>query len=175
MSATERVFEYTCVCCGLPQRGTPSFGYDMPIEVFDIPESERPERVWLDPDVCVIDDKKFFVKGLLDIPIQGVKEPLSWGLWVTQTQAELEAYEDTRGTDRSGVVTSGQITVTMPGYEGFDRHGNNHVLNCELVGQPKGLRPLIKLRPTLHVLYDDATSGIGWDKATDLVARVPHH
>jgi hypothetical protein len=49
----------------------------MPIEVMDIPEDERLERVWLDADICAIDDRQFFVKGLLDIPIQGVKEPLS--------------------------------------------------------------------------------------------------
>ncbi|MEO3416977.1 DUF2199 domain-containing protein [Roseovarius sp. CAU 1744] len=175
MTSGERVFEYTCVCCGIPRKGTPAFGYDMPIEVLDIPADERPDRVWLDPDICVIDERLFFVKGLLDIPIHGVKEPLSWGLWVTQTETELNAYEDARGTDRTGVVTRGQITVTMPGYAALDSNGKNHLLSCDLVGQPKGLRPVINLSPSEHVLYHDHKFGISWEKATELVAKVPHH
>ncbi|WP_082705023.1 DUF2199 domain-containing protein [Tritonibacter horizontis] len=175
MTSSERVFEYTCVCCDIPCKGTPAFGYDMPIEVMDIPEDERLERVWLDADICAIDDRQFFVKGLLDIPVQGVKEPLSWGLWVTQTEEELNAYEDTRGSDRTGVVTRGQITVTMPGYHCLDQSGKNHRLSCELIGQPCGLRPIINLHPSKHILYRDHKFGISWDRAIELVARVPHH
>ena len=147
----------------------------MPIEVMDIPENERPERVWLDADICAIDDRQFFVKGLLDIPIQGVKEPLSWGLWVTQTEKELNAYEDALGTDRAGVVTQGQITVTMPGYSDLDQNGKNYRLDCELIGQRSGLRPTINLLPSEHILFRDHKFGISWARAIELVAKVPHH
>lgn len=147
----------------------------MPIEVMDIPEDERPGRVWLDADICAIDDRQFFVKGLLDIPIQGVKEPLSWGLWVAQTEEELNAYEDTRGTDQAGVVTQGQITVTMPGYFELDQNGENYRLDCELIGQRSGLRPIINLLPSEHILYRDHKFGISWDRAVELIAKVPHH
>lgn len=147
----------------------------MPIEVLDIPEDDRAKRVWLDPDICVIDDRLFFVRGLLDIPIHGVVEPLSWGLWVTQTEDEVNAYEDTRGTDRTGVVTKGQVTVTMPGYLDPDQTRPNSRLGCELLGRDRGLRPLIRLIPTDHALYRDHAFGISWDRAIELVSKVPHH
>ena len=42
--------------------------------------SERPIS-FLDEDFCAIDDRDFFVRGVIHLPIIGTAESLRWGVW----------------------------------------------------------------------------------------------
>jgi hypothetical protein len=55
---------------------------------YGIPEDEREHRCVLQSDTCVIDDKLFFVRGCIEIPVDGANEPFIWRVGVSQC-AEL--------------------------------------------------------------------------------------
>ena len=76
-------FRFECATCGSYHLGIPSFGWDFPVQYLAVPESERAGRVDLSDDACVIDDQWYFVRGCLEIPVNGYEEPLSYGVWLS--------------------------------------------------------------------------------------------
>ncbi len=79
---------YQCSTCGEFHSGLPfSYGSPAPAPYFDIPESERDDRVLLSSDRCVIDDEHFFVLGRLEVPVLDADENLfSWNVWVSLSE-----------------------------------------------------------------------------------------
>jgi hypothetical protein len=43
-------------------------------------EQEWPET-FLTEDYCAIEDRDFFVRGIIELPIIGTAEALRWGIW----------------------------------------------------------------------------------------------
>lgn len=60
---------YTCATCGEEHEGLPDLAFDAPYYYGTVPEAEREGRAALTSDTCVIDDKDFFVRARLPIPI----------------------------------------------------------------------------------------------------------
>jgi hypothetical protein len=56
----------------------PTFATDAQLDLYAIPEEEREQRFVLQSDTCVIDDKLFFVRGCIEIPVDGANEPFIW-------------------------------------------------------------------------------------------------
>lgn len=167
-------FEFICACCGKPQRGSPAYGYDKPIDYFDIPENERGDRVQHDTDTCVIDRDQHYIKCTLDIPIIGAEEPLCWGVWIKLTAPAFKAYWKGIGADQSSFKEVGWLDCTLPGYNDLDRDGNLITLEVDVVGNPAGLRPSVYLRDRDHPLVRDQQNGLSWAQAKAYVSAMPH-
>jgi len=52
----------------------PTFAADAPLYLYGIPEEERERRCVLQADTCVIDGKLFFIRGCIEIPVDGANE-----------------------------------------------------------------------------------------------------
>ena len=82
---------WTCRCCGKQFSTLPlSFASAAPDPWFAIPEAERDKRAQLSSDACIIDDKQFFVRGCLEIPIRVLGQTFDWGVWVSLSQSSFE-------------------------------------------------------------------------------------
>jgi len=68
----------------------PTFGADAPAQYYRRPEEERPKRVDLDSDSCVVDGERFIVRGCLEIPVQGESDPFVWGVWVDLSKTDFD-------------------------------------------------------------------------------------
>ena len=66
------------------------WAFDSPIYWEQIAESERPKRGFLNSDFCTIDERDFFVRGVLAIPIIGTEESFMWGVWVTLSKPHFD-------------------------------------------------------------------------------------
>ncbi|MBN9672187.1 DUF2199 domain-containing protein [Roseibium aggregatum] len=174
MPQEAEVFSFVCNCCGKEHVGIPAYGYDMPVDYFDIPVMDRGKRAVLGTDTCVIDRERYYIKGILDIPIVGYDEPITWGLWAKVTEADYAQYRKLLGLDGSAFQATGKIDVTMPGYNELDKAGQTYALRCDLVGQPVGLRPRILLHPVSHRLFVDCSLGVSPERASELIAFMPH-
>src|SRR3546814_7629832 len=64
-------FRFRCNSCGETHEGIPTFGADMPSIAQWISAADRPSRVDLGTDDCVVDGERFLVRGCLEIPVQG--------------------------------------------------------------------------------------------------------
>src|SRR5688572_22100255 len=58
-----------------------AYGADAPFQYSKIPTNESEKRCELTDDVCIIDDKDFFIKGNLFINVEN-NEDFSWNVWV---------------------------------------------------------------------------------------------
>jgi hypothetical protein len=68
-------FGFKCVTCGEYHVGMPSFGWDYPVQYLLIPEEERERRIELSSEGCIIDEKWFFVRGCLEMPVGTMRSP----------------------------------------------------------------------------------------------------
>lgn len=174
LSKQPKFFEFRCHRCGEIHRGSPSFGYNEPPNSSVIEGEERAKRVFLTKDLCIIDDDEFYIRGILEIPIHGVEEPFTWGVWVSQSRESFERYRDTYDEDQSGDGSFGWLTVTMPGYVDRDDDAPFTSVGCNVHWGEPGRRPLIVVKETDHLLYHDQTNGISWDRAIALAQQVMH-
>ena len=75
--------EFECRACGETHHGLPAWHFEAPIQVLALAPSERAGRVELTQDDCVIDEREFYLKGLLELPVHDVDERVVWGIWIS--------------------------------------------------------------------------------------------
>ncbi|MGB0580301.1 MAG: DUF2199 domain-containing protein [Limisphaerales bacterium] len=142
------------------------FGPKAPDAYAGIPETERADRGVLDGELCIIDGNTFFVRGCLDLPIQGTDETFRWLVWASLSQEsfrrcvelwELEGRE-------SEPPYFGWLNTSLSMYE--------DTLNLKLSVQtrPVGERPEFTVEPTDHPLAVDQHRGIDLERARFLSA-----
>lgn len=88
---------YICSVCGKEHDALPrDMAHHRPADYFEIPPDERGKRVWFDaetnPDLCVIDGSKFYLRGVLAVPIQGEADEFRWGTWAQVEEKDLRRY-----------------------------------------------------------------------------------
>ena len=163
-------FEFQCHTCGQLHKGMPTFGWDYPINVLDIPPEERDKRVDLGSDDCVIDGKWFFVRGCIEIPVFGLDEPFIWGTWVSLSEKSyarfVKLYETEGREDEPPFF--GWLNHTPPGYPFEELYKTMVHL------RPVPTRPLIELEPTEHPLAVEQRNGITVDRLKEIVETIKH-
>ena len=173
-------FEFRCAECGELHRGSPSFSHKLPEHVFDVPEDERVLRVTSTDDICIIrpsaDDRDerttFWIRTILELPIHGVPEPFTWGLWVSQSEEAFERYVDTFDDDQSDDGSFGWLPVHMAAYRNPD--GSWPMLKCDVSWGPIGKRPELRLWECDNQLYIDQRDGISWERAIEIATPLMH-
>ena len=125
----------------------PDLGYRWPDPYFDVPQAERSRRIVSTPDTCSIDERDFFIRGVLLIPIRDQANYLGIGVWVSQKRENYQTYLDNFDTDQIGP------------FFGW--------LSNRIQGDNK--RPLIRVEPTDHPLAKDYSEGITLDRAWSIV------
>ena len=163
-------FGFECASCGQYHVGMPSFGWDYPVQYLAIPEAERERRVDLSSDACVIDEKWFFVRGCLEIPVEDHDEPLSWGVWCSLSQENFLRYGElfdavSRQADESFF---GWLCSSVPGYP------ETQQLKTMVRVRPWPTRPFVELEPTDHPLAIEQRQGITARRARAIAQSVMH-
>src|SRR3546814_15458936 len=82
-------FRFRCNSCGETHEGIPTFGVEMPSIAQWISPADRPSRVELGTDDCVVDGERFLVRVCLEIPVQGEADPIVWGGTVVLCQVNF--------------------------------------------------------------------------------------
>ena len=163
-------FRFFCRTCGDFHEGMPHLGAEAPLYVYAIPEEERGERVQLTSDTCIIDDRFFFVRGVIEIPVAGADEPFGWGVWVSLSRDNFHEYLDHWDDPHRGELGPyfGWLSANFLTYPDAE--------NLKTMVHPRGdaLRPLIELEPTEHPLSIDQREGITVERVAELYAAYVH-
>jgi len=90
---------FNCSVCGKEHDSLPrDMAYHRPADYFEVPPDERDKRVWFDaernPDLCVIDGSKFYLRGVLAVPIQGEIDEIRWGTWARVEEKDFRRFID---------------------------------------------------------------------------------
>ena len=174
LDITRKEFSFRCARCGNVHRGSPSFAYAKPPSYFDVPEAERGRRIFLTSDICAIDDRIFYIRGLLEIPIHGARDPFAWGVWVTQSEESFRRYLETYDRDQSGMGSFGWLGVDLPTYRRTGKGENIEFLKCNVSWGPAGRRPLVELQDSDHPLCADQRHGISWERTIEIAQAAMH-
>jgi hypothetical protein len=161
---------FTCSTCGEVHEGIPTFGWHYPLDYLEIPEAEREARVALGTDDCVIDEKWFYVRGCLDIPVEGESERFSWGVWVSLSENSFRQF--VQYFDQPERSHIGPFFGWLRSHIWIYPDTLN--LKTQVHLRDNGLRPIIELEPTDHPLAVEQREGISLARVAEIYEKVIH-
>ena len=164
-------FQFKCSTCSEIHSGIPTFGANYPITMLQVPEDEREERVSLGSDECVIDEKDFYIRGCIEIPVHGFDEPFVWGTWVSLSKESyltyLKYFDEAK---RSHVEPL--FGWHCSDFKVYDETCAN--LKTHVHFRDDGIRPIIELEPTEHHLAIDQREGISKERLIEIFEAMMH-
>ncbi len=162
---------YTCTRCGTTHDGLPfSYAAPAPDNWQAMSAGDRSRRAVLSEEQCIIDDRHFFVRGRIQIPVHDAPDPFEWGVWVSLSQAKFQLITDlwTQPGREAEPPYFGWLSTGLP----YGRPTVN--LKTMVHTQPVGERPLIELEPTDHPLAVEQREGISLTRVQEIAELVLH-
>ncbi|UOD32143.1 DUF2199 domain-containing protein [Massilia violaceinigra] len=164
------MFSYQCSACGELHEGVPSYAAMAPLSYEHVPESERAARCQLGSDDCVIDGSSFFVRGCIEIAVEGEEEPFVWGVWVSLSAASYQAWLDAYDLDKRAHIGPffGWLNTSLAPYPDL----GNFKTHVHL--RDNGLRPIIELDHTERALSIEQRKGISRARLAEILTLMRH-
>jgi hypothetical protein len=135
-----------------------------------VPESEFEQRVDLTPDQCVVDEKHFFVRGHIELPIVGEVETFAWSVWCSLSEKSFlhmseRWFEPERMNDPSYF---GWLMTELPCYPS--------TLHLETNVQPRevGVVPAVFVQSAEHPLALEQQAGISMKRVFEFAHELLH-
>jgi hypothetical protein len=164
--------EYQCVACGRSHEGLPlSFAADSPDVYANMNRDERDVRSVRGSDQYIIDQKWFFIRGCLEIPIIGSSDVFLWRLWVSVRQEvfdEISECWELVGREKSRGPFKGRLANSLSIYP------ETLNLKVQILIRPVGERPILLVEENDHGLAVEQRSGITRKRAWELAALLLH-
>jgi hypothetical protein len=163
---------FTCSVCGEAHAGeTRDIRMDLPHRIYLLDEDERERRSWVGEDSAVLhadDGERFFVRALLELPIDGEDAYFGYGAWVEVGADDFETlgelWHDEEGW-RSEPF-SGTLANELSPYAFTEG------LPVRLRLRDVRLLPLAELEDADHELVRAQRRGISPHRAHELAATV---
>jgi hypothetical protein len=162
---------FVCATCGQTHDGLPkAFGPPAPDPWFAIPEEKRSLRAQLSDDLCVLDNRHWFIRGCVDIPILGTEDCFTWIVWASLSQANFDRFLsrwEAEGREEDPPAF-GWLSTRIHCYP------DTWLLKTNVYTNPIGARPSVVLEPTDHPLAVEQRDGITPRRASELATRALH-
>ena len=166
------IFAFNCACCGRLHEGSPNIAYSSPWHYSQLTEEERTSIAKIGTDLCKIthaDVTDYFVRCILEIPIEGVAEPFTWGVWSSLSESSFRRYVETYEAPVDGEVFFGWLCNRLPCYP------DTISLPADIHVQLGGTRPKLRLhlgKADDHPLVMDQLNGISIARAQEIAEYV---
>jgi len=166
----------TCPSCGAAHSGIFDLACDKPIH-WPGPAEYSPNSIrstsshFLSQDFCALEGEDFFVRCVLELPIQGAQdESFSFGVWSSLSQKNFALYAEQFDRDDNETLGPwfGWFSNRLDGYP------NTLNLKCQVHPRSGRCRPLIKLEPMDHPLACEQRDGITLDRLLEIYAAHGH-
>ena len=117
--------------------------------------SKAQPATFLDEDYCAIDDRDFFVRGIIHLPIIGCAETFRWGVWGSLSRENFE-------TLVSMAEDSKRVELPMFSWLStqIDEYPDTLSLKMYAHIREPGWRPTFELEQTDHLLSQEYYHGI---------------
>ena len=120
---------------------------------------------------CVLGGERFFLRGLIEIPVHGSDEPLQWGVWVELAAASYARFGElwtVAGREseppHEGVVDTALPETLYPRVRG---------LRARVHTRPVGVRPVIEITAE-HPLAEEQRRGISRARLEQIWSALLH-
>ncbi|PRZ12373.1 hypothetical protein CLV36_11437 [Laceyella sediminis] len=161
---------FVCSTCGEYHDELPmSYRSPAPYYWFLINTDEPEKRHKLTSDLCVIDNKHFFIRGCIEIPVEGQKQPFIWDVWVSLSQENFERsikLWNEKGREEKLEPMFGWLSTSLPNYP--------ETLNLKTMVHTRqvGISPYIELEPTEHPLAVEQREGITLARVKEIAEEI---
>lgn len=154
---------YTCPTCGQIHTDLPHVGSASPFHWAD--QLINDPNSLLTEDLCIVEGRGFFVRGILEIPVHGYEHEFGWGVWVSHKRENFQIYREHFDSAEIGPFF-GWLCTKIDYY-------SESTLESKTMAHYRGggLRPRIVLEESLHPLYRQQRDGISLAEAWKIV----HH
>jgi hypothetical protein len=163
---------FSCAVCGATHGGdTRDIRMGLPHRIYLLDEDERARRSWVGEDSAVLqthEGQRFFVRALLELPIEGEEAYFGYGAWVEVSADDFETlgelWHDEDGW-RSGPFAGTLANELSP-------YAFTEGLPVLLKLRDVRLLPLVELEDVDHELVRAQRRGISQHRAHQLAATV---
>ena len=162
--------KWQCSICGVEHETVPlCFASEPPWRAL-LPESEFEQRVKLTVDQCVVDEKHFFIRGHIEIPIHEYPESLAFSVWSSLSeQSFVHMAERWDAPDReSDPPYFGWLCSSISVYP------QTIHLKLSVQSRAPGLVPLFTVEPSDHALSMDQRNGITIERWKEMAHHLMH-
>lgn len=164
------IFAFKCSTCGKVHEGSPNFGYSAPGPYSALSDTDK-AKAKLTSDTCEITHSEGtdrFIRVVLEIPILGVEEPFTWGVWVSLSEASFDEYLKAWDDPDENASYFGWFCNQLPYYE------NTINLKTQVRPRKGGIRPYLELEPNGHLLSKHLYEGISVELAQEIAENAMH-
>lgn len=140
----------------------------LPHDIHLLDADARTRRAWLADDFAVLDDERFFVRGLLELPIPELGDRFAYGSWVEVSMPDFQELMRRWHDDEQFDVVECTVANELEPYR--DTLG----LCAALRATAPDKLPAIELADAPHALVHDQQAGISLDRSDELAAVVLH-
>jgi hypothetical protein len=152
---------FVCPQCGKQHGELPlDLAYHRPADYFKISEAERSTRIKIDSDLCVIDETEFYIRGVLELPVQNTEKTFTWGVWARVKEGDFRKYLELWDVDN--VESEPRFEAKLSG--GAKYYAGSDFLDITVHLRSNGKRPLFKVVADDHPLGIDQRNGITMEK-----------
>jgi hypothetical protein len=164
------MFRFKCTCCGEWHEGMPGYSSEWPLYYCSVPNAERASRCVLNIDTCVVDQKFFFVRGCLEIPVRDEPDPFIWGVWVSLSKSSFDQFMECFDTAKRSHIGPylGWLSAELPLYPSTEN------LKVRVHLRDDRVRPYFELEPTEHPLAVEQRRGITAECVAEIYSRLEH-
>jgi hypothetical protein len=171
MDAPTRISQlrYRCSHCSDIHEGLPELAFGLPSFIFEVPDTERASRCRISDDLCVMDSKHYFVRGVLELPIKDSDGSYGIGAWSTLSAENFAVYEKDYYGKRAGNIGPyvGWFSNSVPNFYSATTQ------KCRVHFRSGNQRPTLELEPTSHPLAIAQREGITLADALKLTEAIP--
>jgi hypothetical protein len=140
-------------------------GFQLPDVVWSLSESERAARTNYSADLCVLDGTRHFLRGVVYLPVLGLRDRFGLGLWAEVTNDVFDRYLDIYDIDASNEPDADGVLANAPAsHESLLGHGVTIHFGL------KTQRPTFALKPSNHLLCREQREGITDARLHELVS-----
>jgi hypothetical protein len=140
----------------------------LPGDIHAIDPDDRSERAWLADDFAVLDDRRFFVRGLLELPIPELDDRFAYGTWVEVAMPDFQELMRRWHSDEQFAPVDCTLANELEPYR--DTTG----LSATLHATSADKLPTVDLADAPHELVRDQRQGITAHRSDELAAVVLH-
>jgi hypothetical protein len=160
---------FTCSVCGQHHdERLLDIRLGLPGDIHALDPDERQRRAWLADDFAVLDDERFFVRGLLELPIPELHDRFAYGTWCEVEMPDFQELMRRWHSDEQFAPVRCVLANELDPY--FDTTGLRATLHAT---SPDKL-PTVQLDESPHELALDQRAGITADRSDELAAVVLH-
>jgi len=160
---------FTCSVCGQHHdERLLDIRLGLPGDIHALDADERAERAWLADDFAVLDERRFFVRGLLELPIPELDDRFAYGTWCEVTMVDFQELMRRWHSDEQFAPVDCVLANELDPYR--DTTG----LRATLHATSADKLPTVDLAEASHELVHAQREGITAGRSDELAAVVLH-